>query len=112
VYDRFKGSYVNGGAFVQRMFKSDWRRGPLGDGGSYYNIEKITGDYKTEVHFGEIDDFCVGNEFDTSIELDELSFTLMSGKKELKLGEAPSVLYSEPVYTVEAAIAGAQVKDE
>jgi len=82
-YDRFKGSYVNGGAFVRRMFKSDWRRGPLGDGGSYYSIEKITGDYKAEVHFGEIDDFCVGNEFDASIELSELWFTLITGKKEL-----------------------------
>jgi hypothetical protein len=111
-YERFNGTYVNGGGFVRRMFKSDWRRGDLGDAGSYYDIYKITGDYKTEVHFGDIDDFCVGNEFDTNIELSDLTFTGITDKKELPLKELPPVLYSETVYTVEAAIAAAAAKDE
>jgi hypothetical protein len=111
-YERFKGSYVNGGGFVRRMFKSDWRRGDLGDGGSYYDIGKTNGDYKTEVHFGDIDDFCVGNEFETSIELSDLTFSGIIDKKELSLKEVPPVLYSETVYTVETAIATAAVKED
>jgi hypothetical protein len=110
-YDRFKGTMVNGGGFVRRLFKSDWQRGDLGDAGSYYDINKTIGDYTAEVNFGDIDDFCVGNEFDTSIELEDLCFIKTADKRELPLKDVPPILYSETVYTVEAAIAGAQVKD-
>ena len=112
-YSRFKGTYVNGGGFVRRMFKSNWRRGDILDGGSYADIAKNSGGLLLEVHFGEIDDFCVGNESEgTSIELESLTFTQTESNKELCLKDVPPELYSETVYTVEAAIAAAGVKEE
>jgi hypothetical protein len=109
-YD-LQGTSVNGGAFVRRLFKAGWKRGDIGDGGSYYNVEKTQGDYLLEVHFGEIDDFSVGNEFDTAIELESLTFTRLADRKGLSLKEVPPELYSETVYILEGAAAAARTND-